>query len=241
MCSSKIENSEEKRQASDTETAPPCDTATVNLDGEENKTLGVVWNPRKDIIPFTSKEVKVEKLTKRTVLSRISKLYDPLGLATAVTIKARIAFQSIWKAQQFNWDDLLPEEMSETWTKLFKEIESLKGVEFPSCLQPKDVCGPSHLHVFAETSKAAYGAVAYLVWETHRCPRGSLVSAKARVAPLRHTTIPRLELITALVASLDTFRVEFFQAFRWSLCCRNPNVMESQCLAIYTNRRKSSR
>ena len=61
--------------------------------------------------------------------------------------------------------------------------------------------GVSELHVFADASKAVYGAVAYLVWMTPHDPHVSLVSAKARVAPLHHTTIPRLELMAALVAS----------------------------------------
>ena len=70
-------------------------SSVVNLDGEEggNKTLRVLWNPKRDIIGFASKEVTIDRLTKGTVLSNISKLYDPLGLASAVTIKARISLQ----------------------------------------------------------------------------------------------------------------------------------------------------
>ena len=105
----------------------------VNLDGEEeSKTLGVTWNPKEDVIGFASREVKVESFTKRSVLSNISKLYEPLGLASAVAIKARIALQNIWKAKQFDWDDPLPDEMSNTWKQLFNEIESLKNTEFPN-------------------------------------------------------------------------------------------------------------
>ena len=65
----------------------------------------------------------------------------------------------------------------------------------------RDVSGVFELHVFADASKAAYGAVTYLVWMTPHGPHVSHVSAKARVAPLNHTTIPRLELMAALVAS----------------------------------------
>ena len=133
----KASESEQPNEADGSESDPHPVTSIVNLDGEEeNKTLGVIWNPKRDVIGFALKEVKVEKLTKRSVLSNISKLYDPLGLASAVTIKARIALQDIWKAKQFDWDDPLPEVMNDTWKKLFKEIESLKKVEFPRCLQP---------------------------------------------------------------------------------------------------------
>ena len=202
VCSSTVEKVSESQWPNETsvrESDSQSVTSVVNLDGEEeNKTLGIVWIPKRDVISFAS---KIESLIKRSVLSNISKLYDPLGLASAETIKARIALQNIWKAKQFDCDDPLPEDMNETWQKLFKEIESLKNVEFPRCFQPKEVSAVSELHVFADASKAAYGAVAYLVWITPHGRHVSLVSAKARVAPLHHTTIPRLELMAALVAS----------------------------------------
>ena len=76
-----------------------------NLDCESGtKTLGVAWNPRKDTIGFASREINLEKPTKRAILSSITRLYDPLGLASGVTIKARIAMQEIWKAKEYDWD-----------------------------------------------------------------------------------------------------------------------------------------
>ena len=45
------------------------------------------------------------------------------------------------------------------------------------------------------------GTVAYLLWPTVYRPEVRLVAAKVRVALLRHTTIPRLELMASLVAS----------------------------------------
>ncbi|KAK3729904.1 hypothetical protein QZH41_006241 [Actinostola sp. cb2023] len=188
-------------------------TSVVNLDGEEEgtKTLGVGWNPQTDMLSFASKEIKLERLTKRSILSSISKLYDPLGLASAVTIKARIALQDIWRSKQFDWDDILPDDTSSTWKKLFDEIESLKSVQIPRCVRPSDVSGPSELHVFADASGAAFGAVAYLLWPTSQGPEVRLVSAKAKVAPLRQSTIPRLELMAALIASrlAQTIYTEF--------------------------------
>ncbi|KAK3744937.1 hypothetical protein QZH41_007783 [Actinostola sp. cb2023] len=143
-------------------------TSVVNLDGEEEgtKILGVGWNPQTDMLSFASKEIKLERLTKRSILSSISKLYDPLGLASAVTIKARIALQDIWRSKQFDWDDILPDDTSSTWKKLFDEIERLKSVQIPRCVRPSDVSGPSELHVFADASGAAFGAVAYLLCPT---------------------------------------------------------------------------
>ena len=72
----------------ETGTMPDQDAVTsINLDGEKGiKTLGVGWNPHTDMLHFAVKDIKVDKLTKRTVLSSISKLYDPLVLASAVTI-----------------------------------------------------------------------------------------------------------------------------------------------------------
>ena len=197
--------------------------SAVNLDGEKGvKTLGVRWNPQTDVFSFAVKEPNVAKLTKRVVLSEISRLYDPLGLASAVTIKARIALQDIWRAKNFDWDDPLPDEISVRCQTLFKEIQGLRTLEFPRCLQPENVSGDSELHVFADASGVAYGAVAYLLWPTVNGPEVRLVAAKARVAPLRQTTIPRLELMASLVASrlaktiCDEFKIKPASVTFWS-------------------------
>lgn len=91
--------------------------------------------------------------------------------------------------------------MKELWRDLFADIERLKGVNFPRCLKPSITSGPSLLYVFADAIISAYGPVAYLLWPTPDAPEVRLISAKARVAPLRQSTIPRLELMAALMAS----------------------------------------
>ena len=199
------------------------DANQVHLDGEQGvKTLGVSWNPSTDTINFQVKVSEKAIYTKRSILSNISRLFDPLGLASVVTIKARIALQGIWKMKKFGWDDPLPKEMQLAWRKLFAEIENLNTVQFPRCLQPPSVHGSPELHVFADASISAYGAAAYLVWSTPTGREVRLVSAKARVAPLRQTTIPRLELMAALTATrlaktiCNEFKIKPASVVLWS-------------------------
>ena len=53
------------------------------------------------------------------------------------------------------------------------------------------------LHIFADASTKAYGAVAYLASNNHT----AFIMAKTRVAPLKELTLPRLELMAAVVAT----------------------------------------
>ena len=61
--------------------------------------------------------------------------------------------------------------------------------------------GISELHVFGDASICAYGACTCMLWPTPKGPCVRLVGSKSRVAPLRQVTIPRLELMAALLAS----------------------------------------
>ena len=164
------------------------------------KTLGVCWEPNSDTIHFKVKDLEDGVYTKRSVLSKLSMLYDPLGLVCVVTVKARIAMQDIWRLKDQGWDDPLPVVMQETWRKLFRDLKKLQMVQFPRCVKPPSVTGDPELHVFADASSKAYGAVAYILWPTDYGPSVKLFSGKVRVAPLKQTTIPRLELMAALIA-----------------------------------------
>ena len=95
-------------------------------------------------------------------------------------------------------------------------------VRFPRCLQPSNSLDSPDLHVFADASILAYGAVAYVVWSSASGNKVHIVSAKARVAPLKQTTIPRLELMAALLASrlartiYDKFKIKPKNVVLWS-------------------------
>ena len=55
------------------------------------------------------------------------------------------------------------------------------------------------LHGFCDASKHVYAAVVYLVIKTPNGPFVRFVASKTRVAPLKSQTIPRLELLSALL------------------------------------------
>ena len=63
-----------------------------------------------------------------------------------------------------------------------------------------------YLHGFADASKAAYGAVVYIVYEINDKVYSSLICGKSRVSPLKELSIPRLELMAAHILStlMDT-------------------------------------
>ena len=54
---------------------------------------------------------------------------------------------------------------------------------------------PVELHVFCDVSDKSYGAAAYLKYHSNV----SLVIAKSGVAPVKAITLPRLELMAALI------------------------------------------
>lgn len=89
---------------------PECNNSlsetVISLDKqEENKTLGLNWNFETNVIKFSVNSSNHNNCTKRTILSVISRLFDPLGLVSPITVVAKIILQEIWKAH-VGWDDI---------------------------------------------------------------------------------------------------------------------------------------
>ena len=75
------------------------------------KILGMRWDPTKDEMSFAERNIPIlDVVTKRTILRYSSKIFDPLGLLSPVTVSAKILLQELWK-DKYAWDTPLPESI----------------------------------------------------------------------------------------------------------------------------------
>ena len=140
------------------------------------KVLGVIWNTNKDQFRFKAnvtlspigKPIGTEAaipttITKRMILSQINRVYDPLGLASPVTVRAKILMRQLWSAEEsLDWDDPIPEKQRDNWLEFFQDLRNMDLVIFPRCLKPLGAIGPPILIIFSDGSDNAYGACAYV-------------------------------------------------------------------------------
>ena len=91
-------------------------------------------------------------------------------------------------------------DLSSQWTDLIEEFEKLSEISIPRCYVLFDhKIVSQQLHGFCDASKRAYAAVVYLRMEYQNGHVSiCVVCSKARVAPLKEQTIPRLELLSSV-------------------------------------------
>lgn len=185
------------------------------------KVLGLQWNPKCDDFSFSVK-ISSEKCTKRSILSEIAKIYDPLGLLSPVTLFAKHLIQLLWIAR-VDWDETPPQEVVNSWSNFVNELSLLTRVTFPRhVFSKKDFV---QLHGFSDASEKAYAACVYLRVQNEEGDVDiSLLLAKTRVAPTKRISIPRLELMAALLLAKLIHKILIIyegliskdQVFAWS-------------------------
>ena len=189
---------------------------------EETSILGANWNPVDDCITFhaslnfSSKKGGVNsepdlkeadlpeslphKMTRRMVLRQVMSIYDPLGLISPFTLKAKLLLRKTWE-KKLGWDELMPEKLHTDWVECFISQFKLEQLKFERVLKPTEPCDSPWLILFSDGSELAYGFVAYIRW---RLQAGGywcrMVMSKNRIAPLHKTTIPRMELNAAVLS-----------------------------------------
>ena len=166
------------------------DSTSVNI-------LGLRWNPTTDKISLAAKSSVLahdDLITKREVLQDLSKIYDPLGFIAPVVIRAKMLMQKLWQLK-VTWDEPLNDDLQAEWKHIATDLKNAKQFSVSRCYFNARITHPS-IHCFADASQHAYGAIVFLIQDN----QASFVIAKTRVAPLKTLTIPRLELMAALVA-----------------------------------------
>ncbi|XP_037811070.1 uncharacterized protein LOC119603189 [Lucilia sericata] len=183
---------------------PPdqCEQFLKFKDGTDvTKTLGLVWDPKSDNFIFSFTPVdNCKVINKRSILSSIARLYDPLGLIGPVITKAKIFMQHLWKLQ-LQWDESLPQSLHLSWLEYISKFDSIHYFTFPRYVSTPN--SKIEIHAFCDASLAAYGVCVYIRTELDGVVKLSLLCSKSRVSPLKSLTVPKLELSAAcLLAEL---------------------------------------
>ncbi|XP_029202962.2 uncharacterized protein LOC114967138 [Acropora millepora] len=166
---------------------PPQEKASPSVDLNFNElptelTLGLKWNTKTDCFRFSVYSHQTPESTKRGVLTRLSTVFDPLGVLAPCMLPAKCLIQSLCRKNK-DWDEPLDEGDQSIWKDWLEDLMRLSELELPRCF-----CGNTcheasiQLHVFADASEMGFGAVCYA---RYSLPDGkvSFVMARNRVAP----------------------------------------------------------
>ena len=108
--------------------------------------------------------------------------------------------QEAW-TKTVTWDEVLPLQLERKWMTWSGELPDLTKIKLPRCL--KDLHSKDKrltVHTFTDASEKAYAAVVYARYEFEDGSIGTrLITAKSRLVPLKALSIPRLELMGAII------------------------------------------
>jgi hypothetical protein len=126
----------------------------------------------------------------------VSSLYDHLGYAAPFVLPAKRLLQQLCQ-DNVGWDEEIPQEVLDARERWLNDLPKLLNISVPRCFKPSHSVElrSIQLHHFADASFDDYGVVSYLRFtDMENGIHCSLVIEKSRVAPIKPTTIPRLEL-----------------------------------------------
>lgn len=185
------------------------------------KILGLSWLSHSDCFRF---KVFVEnrRCTKRTILSELSRIYDPLGFLGPVTFYLKYLVQLLW-ISGVSWDEDAPETVVSEWLRFKSQLSMLSAISIPRRMVSSFVV--LQIHGFSDASERGMCGIIFVrVVDADGCCSVYFCASRCKLAPLRKLSIPRLELqaavllsdlMTAVVEALSPFHT-IIHRFAWS-------------------------
>ncbi|GFV16805.1 integrase catalytic domain-containing protein [Trichonephila clavipes] len=189
--------------------------ASIRLGTNKTKVLGMALQTLDDCLTLKTEGllefVSINENTKRFMLQIIGKIFDPLGLLSPFTIRIKCLTHTGTLDKKITWDENLPQKLKEKWLIWCKELPLLDHLRIPRLVLDStndEVSDLIEYYIFCDASKLAYGAAAYVKVRKPNEVLVNLITSKTRVAPLKAVTLPRLELLGALVGARLSSRVQ---------------------------------
>ncbi|XP_033113671.1 uncharacterized protein LOC117114192 [Anneissia japonica] len=107
-------------------------------------------------------------------------------------------------ANCIGWDDQLPNQFKDRWKLWRDELSDLENLHVNRCYLPQglSMARRIELHSFSDARTKVIGQVTYIrTIDKQGTPHVLFVLGKAKVAPTAVTSIPRLELCAAVMAT----------------------------------------
>ena len=132
--------------------------------------------------------------TKRGLLKKLAFLFDQLQMLAPFTVKARMVMQKTWLLG-LGWDDEFPSHLKKTCQEWFSQLPELSGVLVPRCYRAaENTVADTFIHTMVDVSLLAYAADEKDDEVTVR-----FIAAKVKVTPTKAISVPRLELMAAVL------------------------------------------
>ncbi|XP_075167694.1 uncharacterized protein LOC142239814 [Haematobia irritans] len=184
-------------------------------DSSTIKTLGIRWNAIHDIFYYVVEPISpTSGATKRQVLSIIARLFDPLGWLGPIIITAKLLMQKLWE-DKIDWDEGIPPHLLMKWKSFIESLPNIAEIKIPRYVNFSPGA-PIQIHGFCDASEKAYCGVIYIrTVDENQVISSHLLVANTKVAPLKKTTIPKLELCGAelLTKMIKQFQFSFGQSY----------------------------
>ncbi|XP_066600086.1 uncharacterized protein [Prorops nasuta] len=92
------------------------------------KTLGVYWEPKSDTLKYKIQLKSAGRITKRSILSAIAQIFDPLGLINPIIVKAKLIMQNMWQAK-LDWDETVPPSVYSAWQTFVDKLPFINDIK----------------------------------------------------------------------------------------------------------------
>ncbi|XP_028413536.1 uncharacterized protein LOC114536372 [Dendronephthya gigantea] len=163
----------------------------------ETKMLGLKWNKVEDTLSINFPEDE-HPVTRRGILGKLAKIYDPLGLVSPLTLEGKLVYRAACESKT-PWDAKLNDKLTQRWKK-WERITPKMETTPRAIADHREPVDELELHAFGDASTQGVGAAVYSIVRQKSGVTQRLVAGKGRLAK-QGLTIPRLELVAAHMAT----------------------------------------